>query len=216
MFGDPSSSQSAAAADTGDAYGENANASAISQPRHNAVWAHGIRLLPLTDRDSSVMTVAQVDDYTRRDPVVNTFRTVGQLHNLATSGEVAVMPETRFAEALVKSSKMSSDLVLVPWTETGAMGDAQILSSATVDDKIGSSYGTFVKSVFDSTDHNVAVFFSRSDPACEGKSNEHVQLMRTYSFGALREDVPVVPLPNKPYHIFLVYFGDEDDRLALR
>lgn len=217
MFGDPSSSQSAAAADTDDASGENANASAISQPRHNAVWAHGIRLLQLTDRDSSVMTVAQVDDYTRCDPVVNTFRTVGQLHNLATSGEVAIMPETRFAEALaMKSSKMSSDLVLVPWTETGAMGDAQILSSATVDDKIGSSYGTFVKSVFDSTDHNVAVFFSRSDPTLEGKSNEHVQLTRTYSFGTLREDVPDAPSPNKPYHIFLVYFGDEDDRLALR
>jgi hypothetical protein len=165
------------------------------------------------------MTVAQVDDYTRHDPVVNTFRTVGQLHNLSASGEVAVMPETRFAEALVaKSSSMASDLLLVPWTETGGMSDAEILSSTTVNDKIGSSYGSFVKSVFDSHDRSVAVFFSRSDPVAEGKakSEGRAKLMRQYSFRTLKEDVPIAPGSNKPYHILLVYFGDEDDRLALR
>lgn len=217
MFGNPASSDTASTttADTGDEIQE---ISTTSSSHEKAVWAHGIRLLQLTDRDSSVMTVSQVDDFTRHDPVVNTFRTVGQLHNLAASGEVAIMPETRFAEALAtKSSKMSSDLLLVPWTETGAMGDAQILSSTTVDDKIGSSYSAFVKSVFGSHDHNVAVFFSRSDPAeGKGKSGERRSLKRAYSFGALKEDMPVVPAPNKPYHIFLVYFGDEDDRLALR
>ncbi|KAG5980218.1 hypothetical protein E4U55_004264 [Claviceps digitariae] len=222
MFGDSSSSHSAGAAATAAADGtsdEITDVPMADQSRHKAVWAHGIRLLQLTDRDSSVMTVAQVDDYTRHDPVVNTFRTVGQLHNLAASGEVAIMPETRYAEALaMKSSKMSSDLLLIPWTETGAMGDAQILSSTSVDDKIGSSYGTFVKSVLDSADLNVAVFFSRTPSTSDskGKSNELAKLMRTDAVGGIQEDVPVAPLPNKPYHIFLVYFGDNDDRLALR
>ncbi|KAK2590495.1 hypothetical protein QQS21_011828 [Conoideocrella luteorostrata] len=218
MFGDATPSQPNAALSEEGSDDIN-DASATAQPQQKAVWAHGIRLLQLTDRDSSVMTVAQVDDYSRRDPVVNTFRTVGQLHNLAASGEVAIMPETRFAEALaMKSSRMSSDLVLVPWTETGAMGDSQILSSTSVDDKIGSSYGAFVKSIFDSHDHNIAVFFSRSDRTSEskGKGSDRSKLTRTYSIGTLREDLPVVPSPNKPYHIFLVYFGDEDDRLALR
>ncbi|KAG5927631.1 hypothetical protein E4U42_001998 [Claviceps africana] len=220
MFGDPCPSQSATAADAADdASDKVTHVHITNQSRHKAVWAHGVRLLQLTDRDSSVMTVAQVDDYTRHDPVVNTFRIVGQLHNLAASGEVAVMPETRYAEALaMKSSKMSSDLLLVPWTETGAMGDAQILASTSVDDKIGSSYGTFVKSVLNSADLNVAVFFSRADSTLDskGKSNERAKLMLADSIGAVQEDVPVAPLPNKPYHIFLIYFGDEDDRLALR
>lgn len=192
--------------------------SILSEGPKRAVWAHGIRLLQLTDRDSSVMTVSQVADYSRHDPIVNTFRTVGQLHNLAASGEVAIMPETRFAEALAtKSAKMSSDLLLVPWSETGGMGDSQILSSATVDDKMASSYGTFVKSVLESHQQNVAVFFSRNDEAdSSSKSVDRKALSRTYSFGVLKEDVPAAPLLKKPYHIFLAYFGGDDDKLALR
>ncbi|KAG5917198.1 hypothetical protein E4U61_002964 [Claviceps capensis] len=227
MFGDPCSSQSPITAATDDSSDKTAGVSITTQSRHKAVWAHGVRLLQLTDRDSSVMTVAQVDDYTRHDPVVKTFRTVGQLHNLAASGEVAIMPESRYAEALaMKFSAMSSDLLLLPWTETGSMGDdALVLSSSattTVDDKIGSSYGTFVKSVLDSPDMNVAVFYSRTgSPSSDskGKANERTaNLMTAYSFGgSVKEDISIAPLPNRPYHIFLVYFGDnDDDKLALR
>ncbi|KAG6120298.1 hypothetical protein E4U14_003783 [Claviceps sp. LM454 group G7] len=232
MFGDPCSSQSSitASAATDDPSDKTAGVTIMTQSRHKAVWAHGIRLLQLTDRDSSVMTVAQVDDYTRHDPVVKTFRTVGQLHNLAASGEVAIMPESRYAEALaMKFSAMSSDLLLLPWTESGSMGDDALIlpssttaTSTTVDDKIGSSYGTFVKSVLDSPDMNVAVFFSRTgSPSSDskGKANERAaNLMTAYSFGgSVKEDIPIAPLPNRPYHIFLVYFGDnDDDKLALR
>lgn len=236
LFGDsssPSSTTTSSPAVSESGKDEIRNTSTVTEVQERPVWAHGIRLLQLTDRDSSVMTVAQVDDFTRHDPIVNTFRTVGQLHNLAASGEVAIMPESRFAEAIAaKSSKMASDLVLVPWTETGAMGDAQVLSSTTVDDKIGSSYGSFVRSLFDSHEHNMAIFFSRSSPSAaspavaastgtppdpKGKSSDRAaQLMRTYSIGALREDFPTVSSVGKPYHILLVYFGDEDDKLALR
>lgn len=112
------------------------------------------------------MTVSQVAKYSRHDPVVNTFRTVGQLHHLASSGEVAVMPETRFAEALVaKAAKMASDLLLVPCSETGAMPDAQVLTaSASVDNKMAASYASFVRSVLDVGDRSVAVF-SRTRPS---------------------------------------------------
>ncbi|KAK4094612.1 hypothetical protein Purlil1_1217 [Purpureocillium lilacinum] len=191
--------------------------SVLSDGPARAVWAHGLRLLQLTDRDSSVMTVSQVAEYSKHDPVVNTFRTVGQLHHLAASGEVGIMPETRFAEALAtKATKMSSDLVLVPWSETGGIGDSPILSSATVDDKMGSSYGAFVRSVLESHDHNIAVFFPRSDDAdSKDKMAERAKLTRQYSISHLKEDMPAAPQANKPYHIFLPYFGEEDDKLAL-
>ena len=203
MFGDPSATEAPAE---------------IEDSSAKAVWAHGIRLLQLTDRDSSVMTVSQVQDYSRHDPVVNTFRTVGKLHNLASSGEVAIMPETRFAGALAaKASRMLSDLLLVPWSETGAMGDSQVLSGASVDDKLGSTYRSFVKSVLDTRDQNTAVFFSRTSGAAESDAKgKNVRLTRMYSFGALKEDMPVAPLINRPYHIFMIYLGGEDDALALR
>lgn len=183
------------------------------------VRAHGLRLLELTDRDSSVMTVAQVDEYTRHDPVVNIFRSVGQLHNIAVSGEVAIMPEDRFAEALVsRSSNMASDLLLMPWTETGSMGDAQIISSANVEDRLASTYLSFVRSVLRSIDHNVGIFFTRSrDDFKSGKNPglEQARLRRQYSYDASRHEFPIAPVVARTHNIFCVYFGGRDDNLAL-
>jgi len=193
--------------------------SSIEDVPKRALRAHGIRLLQLTDRDSSVMTVSQVDEYSRHDPLVNTFRTVGQLHNVAVSGEVAVMPETRFAEALIsKSSSMSSDLLLVPWSETGSIGDAQVLSSANVKEKLALSYTNFVKSILQSTEHNIAILFTKSNSNNTPPNNqslERAKLTRLYSFSAMHREFPTLPISNKSYHIFFPYFGGDDDKFAL-
>lgn len=181
------------------------------------VRAHGMRLLQLTDRDSSFMTVAQVNEYTKHDPVVNTFCTVGQLNHLAVSGEVAIMPETRFPEALLaKSSGATSDLLLVPWSETGNIGDSQILSSATAKDKLTLPYADFVRSTLQSADQNVAVFLAQSDALLTpDASSERTRLTRTYSFSAAEHDLPALPPAHRTCHVFLPYLGGADDRLAL-
>ncbi|KAI6780516.1 Golgin-like protein [Emericellopsis cladophorae] len=53
------------------------------------VRAHGLRLIQLGDRDSSVMSVSDVDEYTKSDTVVNTWRTVGPILKVVVSGEPA-------------------------------------------------------------------------------------------------------------------------------
>ncbi|KAK5654749.1 hypothetical protein OQA88_7074 [Cercophora sp. LCS_1] len=176
-----------------------------------AVRAHGLRLLPLTDRDSSVMTVSQVAEYSQLDPVLNIFRAVSQLHRLAVSGEVAVMPPDRFAEALVsKSSAISSDLLLVPW---GA-GDVitrphHPASSASTETP---SYVTLIKPILSSSEHNIAVFFPRKPTAAAPLP----KLARAYSFSDMQHDIPAVtPSPVLAHHIYLPYFGGRDDELAL-
>lgn len=182
------------------------------------VRAHGLRLLELTDRDSSVMTVAQVDEYTKHDPVVNIFRSVGQLHNISASGEVAIMPEDRFADTLVsRSSNMTSDLLLLPWTETGSMGDAQIVSSANVEDRLASSYMLFVKSVLRAPELNIGVLFTRSqdDVKSKNQGSEQAKLRRQYSYDVSRRDFPTAPLVSRIHKIFFVYTGGRDDNLAL-
>ncbi|PKS12406.1 hypothetical protein jhhlp_000610 [Lomentospora prolificans] len=192
-----------------------------SEAPKRPVRAHGMRLIPLTDRDSAFMTVAQVNEYSKHDPVVNTFCTVGQLHHLSISGEVAIMPETRFAEALVrKSSTSSSDLLIVPWSETGGIGDSQILSSASLKDKFASQYVSFVKSIIELAEQNVAVFFSKSDEVvvpttAEGSSNDRTRLTRTYSFSSAQHHLPPLPPAQRSCHIFFPYIGGRDDRLAL-
>jgi len=144
---------------------------------------------------------------------------VGQFHKVAVSGEVAVMPETRFAEALIsKSSHISSDLLLVPWGETGSLGDAQIISSENANGKLAPSYTNFVNSILQSAEHNIAVFFSNSNKSTVPDNNqslERAKLMRTYSLSDMNRDIPIIPATNKSHHIFLPYFGDKDDKLAL-
>jgi len=184
-----------------------------------SVKAHGLRLLQLTDRDSSFMTVSQVDEFSRSDPVVNIFRTVGQFLRVAVSGEVAVMPEARFAEALVsKSADMSSDLLLVPWSETGNLGDTQVPSSDVSVDRFAPAFTTFVKRVFQATEHNIAVFFAKPNGGAPGgaQAGDGAKLTRAYSFSDIHHALPVTTVQNRVHHIFLPYLGGSDDRLALK
>lgn len=183
-------------------------------PPVKAVRAHGLRLLPLGDRDSSVMTVSEVEEYSRNDPVVNTWRTVGQILKVAVSGEVATMPESRFSEALLaKSSDISSDLLLLPWTGTGSLGDSQVYLS---DSKLASSYIAFTKSILSSAKHNIAIFFpSGSSFQDIAQTPERLKLQRAYSFNDIHRDIQPLPVKNKAQRIILPFFGGKDDKFAL-
>lgn len=179
-----------------------------------AVRAHGLRLIQLGDRDSSVMTVSEVEEYTKTDPIVNTWRIVGQILKVAVSGEVATMPESRFAEALLtKSSDISSDLLLLPWSGSGSLGDA---TQHVSDSKITSSYIQFTKEILTSTTQNVAVFFTQDGVAHEvAKKSDRLKLQRAYSFSDIHREIQPLPVKNKAHRIILPYLGGDDDRFAL-
>jgi hypothetical protein len=188
--------------------------SAARGPQPRAVRAHGLRLIQLGDRDSSVMTVSEVDEYTKTDPIVNTWRIVGQIMKVGISGEVATMPESRFAEALLtKSSDISSDLLLLPWSGTGTLGDAvQHLS----DSKITSSYIQFTKEILASTAQNVGIFFPQGSAVHQvGGRIERLKLQRAYSFSDIHREIQPLPVKNKAHRIILPFFGGDDDRFAL-
>ncbi|KAI9166417.1 sodium/hydrogen exchanger family protein [Paramyrothecium foliicola] len=214
LFGASSDAESTEESKEEGHSGSDAGSSEASTYRR-AVRAHGLRLIHLTDRDSSVMTVSEVEDYSKNDPIVNIFRTVGQFLKVAVSGEVAVLPETRFSEALLtKSSDISSDLLLLPWSETGSLVESQLQSS---DSKLSSSYVQFAKSVVSSANHNIAIFFptgSHTQPGSDGASERH-KLMRVYSFSDIHHDIAPIPVTNQSHHIFMPFFGGDDDRYAL-
>lgn len=211
LFGRDSVDQVSAGDGKQEAVVETTSETAPTRP----VRAHGLRLLQLGDRDSSVMTVSEVDEYTKNDPVVNTWRTVGQILKVAVSGEVATMPETRFPEALLtKSSDISSDLLLLPWSGSGTLGESQQHPSES---KLSPSYISFAKSVLGSPDLNIAVFFPMSSPAqySSPKSPERMKLQRAYSFSDIHRDIQPLPVKNKAQRIIFPFFGGRDDKLAL-
>ncbi|KAF2202199.1 K(+)/H(+) antiporter-like protein 1 [Delitschia confertaspora ATCC 74209] len=187
------------------------------EPPERPIEAYGLRLLSLTDRGSSVMQVSELESYTAHDPVVNTFRTFGRLHNLAISGEVVVVPEPSFADVLT-SRASESDLLLLPWSETGGMSEQGVIQDKTTRGKLATSeYTAFVHSSFEQATITTAVLVNKNFGGSKNKDKK--RLKRTYSSVSLpstKDQELVAPIADRSHHIFLPFFGGDDDRAALR
>jgi hypothetical protein len=189
-------------------------------PPNRPVEAYGLRLLNLTDRGSSVMQVSEIESYTAYDPVVNTFRTFGRMHNLAVSGEVLVVPENSFADTL-SAQASDSDFLLIPWSETGGMSEQAVIEDKGTKNKLAaSSYLSFVNETFEQATITTAVLVNKNFGGSKNKDKkEGARLARTYSsvsLGSHREKNVTAPLADRSHHIFVPFFGGEDDRAALR
>ncbi|EFX06136.1 K+/H+ antiporter 1 [Grosmannia clavigera kw1407] len=190
-------------------------------PRRH-LQVHGIRLLELTERTSSVMQVTEVNEFTRHDPVVNTFRTFSQLHDLAVSGQVAVSPAASFPETLVtEATEMESDFVLIPWGERGLVSDESsalfTMSSSTTrfDDR---AHLDFLHAAMDKAVCNTGIFIDNGFGTASGSRHEQPSLTRTVSLLSMRShrEPATLPVANKTHRIFFPFFGGVDDRVALR
>jgi hypothetical protein len=184
------------------------------------VEAYGLRLLNLTDRGSSVMQVSEIESYTAYDPVVNTFRAFGRLHNLAVSGEVLVVPESSFAETLATRAS-DSDFLVLPWSETGGMSEQAIIEDKGTKNKLAaSSYNSFVHETLEQASIPVAVLINKNFGGSKNKDGrQKTRLTRTYSNVSLassRDKGVTAPIADRSHHIFFPFFGGNDDRAALR
>ncbi|GAT30834.1 K+/H+ antiporter [Aspergillus luchuensis] len=198
---------------------------------------HGVRLLELTDRDSSVMTVSELDQlhYPLWDPVVNTFRAFGQWHDLSIVAGVSVVPEHSYADTVVSMARDdSTDLLLLPWSETGSMSEHHSLDlNSVLDDPIATRfvasapYTTFAESVLRNVRCNVGLLVERTPrrrnngrglrdkPSLGGLSIHSGKLNLGGGIGGDR-GLAVVPTTRKAHHILFPYFGGKDDRFAVR
>ncbi|KAI4653637.1 hypothetical protein J4E93_001404 [Alternaria ventricosa] len=199
---------------------ETGETSLVETAPSRPVEAYGLRLLNLTDRGSSVMQVSELESYTAYDPVVNTFRTFGRLHNLAVSGEVLVVPESSFAETLATRASDSNFLVL-PWSETGGMSEQAIIEDKGTKNKLAAStYNTFVHDTLEQASIPVAVLINKNFGGSKNKEQkQRLKLTRTYSSVSLssaRDKAVTAPIADRSHHVFFPFFGGNDDRTALR
>ncbi|KAF8425523.1 Sodium/hydrogen exchanger family-domain-containing protein [Tirmania nivea] len=176
----------------------------------------GLRIIELTQRTSTVMKVSEVDEFTDRDPVLNVFRTFGRLNHLAVSAGISVAPEDSFAEVLTtRAADRSSELLLVPWSETGAVSDPQDHQTTSPENRFTSSvHNQFIAKVLGSTSCSTAILVDRGFGGLERT------LSRSTSMHSIRSrknmDSIFAPVTDPSHHIFFPYFGGDDDRLALR
>lgn len=189
------------------------------QPLEPSLQVHGVRLLELTERNSSVMKSSEADDYTVHDPVVNAFRTFAQLNHVAVSGDVSVVSESSYAETINgKASDMASDMVLIPWSETGAISEgdqSHFFSESSSQDRFSSGpQMNFMQNVLDTATCSAVIFINRGFG--NAPSQDVRALKRTVSGLSIRHEITVSPVTDLKRHVFFPFFGGADDRVALR
>jgi hypothetical protein len=189
-----------------------------SPPHKRPLEVHGLRIRDLTERQSSVMKESEMDEFSIVDPVVNAFHTFGQLHNVAVSGEVQIAPEGSYADIVTATaSNQSSDMVLLPWSESGALVEAGNPFLDTAQSFFTSaSHVHFIANFLAKVPCNAAVFVNNGFGAVP--RSDRKPLHRTITSLSLRSTAgqATAPIMDRSHHIFLPYFGGPDDRVALR
>ncbi|KAI4192648.1 MAG: hypothetical protein LQ348_003096 [Seirophora lacunosa] len=191
----------------------------VSLLQKRPLQVHGLRMLELTERLSSVMKDTEIDDVSTKDPVVNSFCTFGQLNHLAVSGDVDIVPEGSYAEILAQSaSQHASDMVFLPWSESGSLSET---GSTTVEYSTqhrleNGPHSQFITSFLSRAPCHTAVFVNNGFGR-PGR-REGGGLHRTKSRLSLRSNHgnPPAPLTDRSHHIFFPFFGGVDDRTAMR
>ena len=87
---------------------------------------HGVRLMELTERNSSVMKVSELEEYASRDPIIKAFGSsaYGTARDVTISGQIAVVPDHSFADTLAqRAGTARSQFLLLPWSETGSISE---------------------------------------------------------------------------------------------
>lgn len=194
------------------------------------VSLHGVRLLQLSDRESSVMKVTDASSLSIFDPVVNTFRAFGRLHSVLVTGEVAIVPENYYADTLVsRAAETNANLLLIPWTETNSMSEYQTLSTDGVRSKLNptamtGTYATFMQDVLSSASNvaHVAIFINNGFGG-EGDTAYRPRMLSRSITGISvldnqdHDETSGVALTRQRRHrVFVPYFGTADDRVAVR
>lgn len=179
---------------------------------------HGLRIVELTQRTSTVMKVSEVDEFTDRDPVLNAFRTFGRLNHLAVSAGISIAPEDSFAEVLTeRATDRSSELLLVPWSETGTISDPQDPQNVNLENRFTSSiHNRFIHKVLNHATCSTAILVNRGFGGIEKTLTRSVSIhsLKLRNNGEI--DQAVAPIADPSHHIFFPFFGGVDDRLALQ
>ncbi|ETS78196.1 hypothetical protein PFICI_10258 [Pestalotiopsis fici W106-1] len=190
--------------------------------RKRPLEVHALRIIELTERTSSVMKVTDTDEFSRRDPVVNAFKTFSQLHDVAVSSSVVVAPEDAYAQTLVSSaSDQSSDFVLIPWSEVGSNTEDQAIPfHVSSEDRFsGRSHLDFIQNTLSKAVCNTGIFIGNGFSGIAPVEKTRPTLPRTksgVSLRSLRREAAHQPVADKSHHVFFPFIGGEDDRAALK
>jgi hypothetical protein len=171
-----------------------------TQSNTSIITVHVLRLIELTQRISTVMKISETEE-TLHDPIMNLFRSFGQLNFVKVKANLAVVAQQDFAQHVAERAEdTDANLVIIPWGGAGAIIDDHSNPFVGPRERKETSpqVASFTQEVFSEATHtaNVGVFVDRglgvsSLNQKEGGTN----------------DLSV--------RVFLPFFGGVDDREAL-
>lgn len=192
-----------------------------SQPAtRRPLEVHGLRILELTERTSSVMQVTEGEEYfSEIDPVVNAFRTFSRLNDVAVSGKVAIVPEASYSETLTKqASNVSSDFVLVPWSEYGSITeDTSVPFVTSAQDRYnGRGHLDFINKTLEKSVCNTGIFINQNFGGLGPAERPNLKRSKSAMSVHSQRDAATLPVKDKSHQVFFPFLGGVDDRVALR
>ena len=234
---EPNTALSAYGLDSGrdEAVVKNARALSSVATLRRPLQVHGLRLMELTERESSVMRVAEIEEFAGRDPVIKAFGTFGQSRDIAVGGQIAVVPDYSFSGTLLSRARdLKSDFVLIPWSETGTMSEYPSLFDTKPGDPLANrQFSTLAAEMFErarSTCH-VGVVFDKTilctttnvtspseSPIAERATRQLSRTLTGMSYGDYGNSTIHFRLADSGrYRLFALYqASSEDDLFAVR
>ncbi|KAJ5308547.1 hypothetical protein N7476_009203 [Penicillium atrosanguineum] len=176
---------------------------------------HGVRLVELTDRDSSVMRVS-AGEQALWDPVVNTFRAFGEWNDVSLMAGVSVVPEHSYADTIIAMALQdTADLLLLPWSETGTLVDRQNGLEVDIADRFANGpYTDFVAHILERVPGHIGILIENSSdsPTARRPTTARSSSGLSITGSTWSRSSPI----HRSHHVVLPFLGGEDDRFALR
>ncbi|KAM0340735.1 hypothetical protein ACHAPU_010326 [Fusarium lateritium] len=187
---------------------------------HRPLEVRGVRLMELTDRTSSVMQSAELDEFSSRDAVFSAFQTFSRLNGVAVAGQVCIIPTSAYADTIVKyAEEAKSDFMLIPWSTYGGIAEesstAALTETGNPHDRFFSrTYIDYVQTAVQRSTCTTGIFINQNHN--EPSSKNTLTRSRTGLSIHSAHDGPIVQRPvDQRQSIFVPFIGGKDDRAAL-
>ncbi|KAJ7224156.1 Sodium/hydrogen exchanger family-domain-containing protein [Mycena pura] len=197
------------------------SSSSASLSSADLVFIEAFRLMELSDRVSAVMKSSASESLILSDPLLSIFRMFCQLHDLRISTALSIVPFDDLAANVVQQAQNSgAEMIVLPWLPVTSTNHSTVDFTLTPRDpetprapgysgysgnpfdalfKVGGAHDKsasalhahFVRSVFAQAKTDVALCVDKEEPAARAVGTGSQQ------------------------HLFVIFFGGPDDRLAL-
>ncbi|CAB4415251.1 unnamed protein product [Rhizophagus irregularis] len=180
--------------------GENEKTATVQTQPNASITVHVLRLIELTQRISTVMKISETEE-TLHDPIMNLFRSFGQLNFVKVKANLAVVAQQDFAQHVAERAEdTDANLVIVPWGGAGSV----------IDDQSNPFVGPREKK---ETSPQVASFTQEVFSEATIRANVGVFVDRGLGVSSLNQKESSIT--SISVRVFLPFFGGIDDREAL-